>query len=167
MAFPLIPIVTALATGGTLVPHAAGRIIVTSAAGYVAGTYLSTSAIVGLLTATTATVGTGIAAAVVAFKGIVGGAGAGLSVGAATTKATGARVLSRTPVWIPVAIAAAAVSAVGGSGYIVYRIYKLKRKVLNTPNGAEAQFSEAEAKMVEQLIRLWPKKRIRRNGVAF
>ena len=40
MPLPLIPIISALAAGGTLVPHAAGGMIVTSAAGYVAGTYL-------------------------------------------------------------------------------------------------------------------------------
>ena len=43
MPIPFIPIIAALAAGGTLVPHAAGGMIVTSAAaGYVAGTYLST-----------------------------------------------------------------------------------------------------------------------------
>lgn len=49
MPLPLIPIITALAAGGTLVPHAAGGMIVTSATGYVAGTYLSTTAIGSLL----------------------------------------------------------------------------------------------------------------------
>ena len=38
MALPLIPISAALAAGGTLVPHAAGGMIVSSDGGYVAGT---------------------------------------------------------------------------------------------------------------------------------
>ena len=40
MPLPLIPVISALAAGGWLVPHAAGGLIVTSASGYVAGTYL-------------------------------------------------------------------------------------------------------------------------------
>ena len=46
MAIPLIPIMTALAAGGSLVPHAAGGLMVSSATagGYVAGTYLGTTA---------------------------------------------------------------------------------------------------------------------------
>ena len=45
MPLPLIPAIAALVAGGTLVPHAAGGLIVTSVGGYVAGTYLSTVAI--------------------------------------------------------------------------------------------------------------------------
>jgi hypothetical protein len=51
MPLPLIPVIAALAAGGTLVPHAAGGMIVTSAAGYVAGTYLTTAALGGLFAA--------------------------------------------------------------------------------------------------------------------
>lgn len=49
---PLAPIIAALYLGGTLVPHAAGGLSVTAAggSGYVAGTYLSTTAIVSIVT---------------------------------------------------------------------------------------------------------------------
>jgi len=57
MPIPLMAIISALAAGGSLVPHAAGGMIVTGAGGYVAGTYLSTTAIASLLAAATATVG--------------------------------------------------------------------------------------------------------------
>lgn len=59
MPIPIVPIIAALAAGGTLVPHAAGGLIVTSVSGYVAGTYLSTAAIGGLLTATSTVLGAG------------------------------------------------------------------------------------------------------------
>ena len=35
MPLPLVPIIAALAAGGSLVPHAAGGMIVTSAGGYI------------------------------------------------------------------------------------------------------------------------------------
>ena len=59
MPIPLIPIISALATGGTLVPHAAGGLIVTGASGYITGTFLSTAAISGLLATASATLGAG------------------------------------------------------------------------------------------------------------
>jgi hypothetical protein len=40
MPIPLIPIISALAAGGSLVPHATGGLIVTGAGGYIAGTFL-------------------------------------------------------------------------------------------------------------------------------
>ena len=78
MPLPLIPVVAALATGGTLVPHAAGGLIVSGAGGYVAGTYLSTAAIGSLIAAASTTLGagalylTGTAAAIVGSAGIFG-----------------------------------------------------------------------------------------------
>ena len=90
MPIPLIPIISALATGGTLVPHAAGGLIVTGASGYITGTFLSTAAI--------------------------------------------------------------------GCGYGGYRLFKLKRKLNETPEGEEAQFTETEAKMVEKVIKQLAKK---------
>jgi len=39
MPLPLIPKISAPTASGTLVPHAVGGMIVTSATGYVAGTY--------------------------------------------------------------------------------------------------------------------------------
>jgi hypothetical protein len=40
MPLPLIPIISALATGSSLVPHAAGGLIVTGASGYITGLFL-------------------------------------------------------------------------------------------------------------------------------
>jgi len=57
MPLPLISIIPALIAGGSLVPHAAGGMMVTSVAGYVAGMYLSTAAITGLIAAATNTLG--------------------------------------------------------------------------------------------------------------
>ena len=48
MPLPLIPIITARAAGGSLVPHAAGGMIVTAASGYVTGTYLITATLTSL-----------------------------------------------------------------------------------------------------------------------
>lgn len=152
MPIPLVAIISALAAGGTLVPHAAGGLIVTSASGYVAGTYLSTTAISGIITAASATFGagtlyfSGVMASIVGSSGIFG----------TTIGATGiirvlmsAGVISSTPVWIPIAAGSAAL----GCSYFGYRLYKLKRKIMETPEGGEAQFTETEAKIIEEIIK--------------
>lgn len=158
MPLPLIPVVAALAAGGSLVPHAAGGLIVTSASGYVAGTYLSTTAIGGLLyaAAATATGATGVLISSTAAA-VVGGAGIfGTTIGASgiTGVLMSAGLISSTPVWVPLAIGGAAV----GCGYGGYRLLKLKKKIVMTPEGAEATFSETEAKIVEKIVKRLAKK---------
>lgn len=155
MPIPLI--IAALAAGGTLVPHAAGGLIVTGASGYVAGTFLSTAAISGLLVTASATLGagalylSGVAASIVGSAGIFG-----TTIGA--TGITGvlmsAGIISSTPVWVPLATGGAAL----GCGYGGYRLLKLKRKLNDTPQGEEAQFSETEAKIIERIIKRLAKK---------
>ncbi len=157
MAFPLIPIVTALAAGGTLVPHAAGGMIVTAAGGYVAGTYLSTVAIGGVLAVATAAVGSGLALAVSAAKGVIGAslARAAVPTLAGTATLTGGAAsagvvsLLTAPVWLSLTTGGVAL----GLGYGVYRIAKLKQKATQTPAGVEAQFSDADANLVELVIK--------------
>lgn len=156
MPLPLIPIISALAAGGTLVPHAAGGMIVTSAAGYVAGTYLSTVAIGSLLTAATAALGagalflSGVAGTVIGSAGIFG-----TTIGATgiTGALMSAGLISSTPIWVPVAAGGAAISGAAGLGYGGYRLFKLKQKIARTANSEEAQFTETEAKIVERVIK--------------
>jgi hypothetical protein len=155
MALPLIPIITALAAGGSLVPHAAGGMIVTAAGGYVAGTYLSTATIAALLTGSATVMGTGAAVMTGAAASVVGSAGIfGTTVGA--TGITGllmsAGVIASTPVWVPVAIVGAGAGA-GGVAYSAFRYYSLRRKTLATPSGEEVNFTEKEAKVVEWILR--------------
>jgi uncharacterized membrane protein len=157
MPIPLIPIISALAAGGTLVPHAAGGLIVTGASGYVAGTFLSTAAINGLLATASATLGAGALYFSGAAASIVGSAGIfGTTIGA--TGITGALmsvgIISSTPVWVPIAASGAAL----GCGYGSYRLYKLRKKVSDTPEGEEAQFTETEAKVIEKIIKRIAKK---------
>jgi hypothetical protein len=157
MPLPLIAIIPALIAGGSLVPHAAGGLIVTSASGYVAGTYLTTAAISSLFATAATTLGTGALLLSGAAATIVGGAGIfGTTIGA--TGITGvlmsAGLISSTPVWIPVAVGGAAF----GCGVGSYRLLKLKRKIEATPKGQEAQFTEKEAKIVENLARRLGKK---------
>jgi len=152
MALALIPIISALAAGGTLVPHAAGGLIVTSLGGYVTGTYLSTATITALFAGGATALGTGAAVVSGAAAGIIGGAGLfGTTLGA--TGITGllmsAGIIASTPVWVPAAIAAAA----GGLAYGGFRYYTLQKKLLANPEGAEAQFTEREAKVIEWLLR--------------
>ena len=60
----LIPVIEALATGGVLVTHSSGGLIVANTVGsYVAGTFLSTTAVSSILGAT------GVAATGAAFLG--------------------------------------------------------------------------------------------------
>lgn len=157
MPLPLIAIVSALVAGGSLVPHAAGGLIVTSASGYVAGTYLTTAAISGLFATAATTLGTAALLLSGAAATIVGGAGIfGTTIGA--TGITGvlmsAGLISSTPVWVPVAVGGAAL----GCGVGSYRVLKLRKKIKATPMGQEAQFTEKEAKIVENLVRRLGKK---------
>lgn len=166
MPLPLIPIVAALAAGGTLVPHAAGGMIVTSAAGYVAGTYLSTAAVGGLLTAASTVLGAGAVYLSGAAGSIIGGAGIfGTTIGA--TGITGALmsigIISATPLWIPVAVGGAAAGGAAGLGYGGYRLLKLKKKIQTTEAGHEAQFTETEARLIERIIKRLGKKQDKRD----
>ena len=157
MPVPLIPIISALAAGGTLVPHATGGLIVSGANGYVAGTFLSTAAISGLLTTASATLGAGAAYLSGAAASIVGGAGIfGTTIGASgiTGALMSVGIISSTPVWVPLAAGGAAL----GCGYGGYRLLKLKRKLNGTPEGQEAQFSKTEAKIIEKIIKRLAKK---------
>ena len=149
MPIPLVPIVAALAAGGTLVPHAAGGMIVTAATGYVAGTYIGTAAIASILTAATATLGVGAALLTGVATTIVGSAGIfGTTIGA--TGLTGvlmsAGVLPATPIVVPIAVG----GAVLGVGYI---LLKLRRKLQNPKEGKEMQFTAIEAKIIEAVIK--------------
>ena len=151
MPLPLIPAIAALVAGGTLVPHAAGGLIVTSVGGYVAGTYLSTVAISTLVASGATALGTGVAVVCGAAAGVIGSAGIfGTTIGA--TGITGllmsAGIIASTPVWVPVAAAGAGV----GLGYGAYRFYTLRKKLVANPEGTEAQFTEGEAKVIEWLL---------------
>lgn len=59
-------------------------------------------------------------------------------------------LIESTPVWIPIATGSAAL----GCGYGGYLFFRLKRKVNETLEGAEAQFTNAEAKIIEKIIKL-------------
>ena len=115
LPLPLIPVFTAVSTGGVLVPHAAGGLIVTKAVGgYVAGTHL-TATTTSAIKATAATVLAGNVA-----PNVIGGAGVfGTSIGAKgiTGVLMSMGIMSSTPVWVPVALGCAAL----GYGYGSYR----------------------------------------------
>lgn len=152
MPLPLVPVIAALAAGGTLVPHAAGGLIVTSTGGYVAGTYLSTATVTALLAGGATALGTGAAVVSGAAAGVIGGAGIfGTTIGASgiTGLLMSAGLIASTPVWVPVAAAGAG----AGVAYGAYRYYQLRKKLTSMPAGGEAQFTEAEAKVIEWLLR--------------
>jgi len=158
MPLPLIPVVSALVAGGTLVPHAAGGLIVSGASGYIAGTFLSTAAISGLLASASATLGVGALYLSGTAASIIGGAGVfGTTIGASgiTGALMSAGIISSTPVWVPLAASGAAM----GCGYGGYRLYKLKKKLSDTPEGQEAKFTETEAKIIEKIIKRITKKK--------
>jgi hypothetical protein len=154
---PLIPVIAALAAGGTLVPHALGGLIVTSSTGYIVGTYLSTATITALLVGSATALGTGVAVVSGAAAGIIGGAGIfGTTIGASgiTGFLMSAGLIASTPVWVPVAIAAACV----GISYGAFKYYRLREKLQTTPEGEEVLFSKLEAKVIEWLLRRLAKK---------
>lgn len=155
MPFPFIPIVAALAAGGTIVPHAAGGVIVTSVAagGYVAGTYLSTAAIASVLSGGLAVLGAGAAVVTGAASAAIGSAGIfGTTIGATgiTGALMSAGLISATPIWIPLAIGGSLLGIFVGA----YRLYKLRKKIRQTLPGQEALFTEQEARAIERVIRL-------------
>lgn len=158
MPLPLIPIFTALAAGGSLVPHAAGGMIVTmGASGYVAGTYLSSAAIASLVTGAGAVLGAGALTLTGAASAIIGSAGIfGTTVGASglTGVLMSAGIIPATPIGVPIAIGTAA----AGAGYLSYLLVKLRRKLRAAENGQEVHFTESEAKVIEAIIRRAAKK---------
>lgn len=161
MPIPIVPIIAALAAGGTLVPHAAGGLIVTSVSGYVAGTYLSTAAIGGLLTATSTVLGAGALCLSGVAGSIIGSAGIfGTSIGASgvTGGLMSAGLIAATPIWVPIAVGGAVAGGAAGLGYGGYKLSKLKQKIHRTAQGEEARFTEQEAKMIEKILLLENKK---------
>ncbi len=157
MPIPLIPIVTAIAAGGSLVPHAAGGMIVSTVGGYVAGTYLSTAAIASILTVATTTLGVGAAVLTGAATTIVGSAGIfGTTIGASglTGILMSAGILHATPIALPIAIAGGALGFI----YLSFVLFKLKWKLRKIREGKEVQFTKIEAKIIEVLVKLLSEK---------
>ena len=157
MPIPLIPIVSALAAGGTLVPHATGGLIVSGAGGYVAGTFLSTTAISGLMTTASVTLGAGALYLSGTAASIIGSAGFfGTTIGATgiTGALMSAGIISSTPIWAPLAAGGAAL----GLGYGSYRMLKLNRKLKNALPGEEVRFTNTEASIIEKIIKRLAKK---------
>jgi hypothetical protein len=153
---PLIPIISALAAGGSLVPHAAGGLIVTSAGGYVAGTYLSSAAIASLLTGAGAALGAGALTVTGAASAIIGSAGIfGTTIGASglTGVLMSVGILPATPIGLPIAIGTAGL----GAGYLSYLLLKLRKKLRAAERGIEVQFTDLEARIIEAVIRRFAK----------
>jgi hypothetical protein len=153
---PIPIVVAALVAGGSLVPHAAGGfIVVSSAGGYIAGTYLSTAAIVALVGAGTATLATGAALATGLASSAIGSAGIfGTTVGASglTGVLMSAGLISATPLYVPLLIGAGGVGATGLLAYGSYQFYKLKRKLSAAVPGQEVVFTPADARIVQRLL---------------
>lgn len=158
MPLPLVPVIAALAGGGSLVPHAAGGLIVTmGASGYVAGTYLSTAAIASLVTGAGALLGAGALTLTGATAAIIGSAGIfGTTIGASgiTGFLMSVGILPATPIGVPIAVGGAAV----GTGYLSYLLLKLRGKLRRAKEGEEVQFSDVEAKIIEAVIRRFAKR---------
>ena len=157
MALPLIPIISALAAGGSLVPHAAGGLIVSSAGGYVAGTYLSSAAISSLLLGSGALLGVGALSASGIATAIIGSAGYfGTTVGA--TGITGwlmsAGIISATPIMYPVGVGLAGLAGVALTGVVL----RLRHKLKLASKGQEVIFNAIEAKIIEVLLVFFAKK---------
>ena len=157
MPLPLLPIIPALLAGGSLVPHAAGGLIVSGAGGYVAGTYLSSAAIASLMTGAGALLGAGVLTLSGVAGAIVGSAGIfGTTIGASglTGLLMSAGILPATPIGVPIAIGGVTI----GAGYLSYLLLGLRRKLQRAARGEEVQFTELEAKIIEAIIRRFAKK---------
>ena len=167
MPLPIIPVISALSAGGTLVPHAGGGMIVTSATGYVAGTYLSTTAIGGIVATASASLG----AVAIYLTGVAGTIIGGVGIFGTTVGATGITgfvmsigVLPATPIWIPIVIGVTLLILAILLGYGGYRFYKLEKKIRSSRNGEEAEISESEAKFLERIFRRFGKRLTDESG---
>jgi len=134
--------------------------IVTSAAGYVVGTYLSTAAISTIIYSAGATalaaLGLGTAAVAGAGSAIIGSAGLfGTTVGASglTGILMSAGLISATPIAVPVGLGLAGITGIGVIGYAAVQMRKMKRRLAEVPAGVELEFSEKDAKLIEKLIK--------------
>lgn len=153
MPIPLV--IAALSAGGTLVPHAAGGFIVSTAGCYVAGTYISTAAVAAILTTSAGLLSTGAAVATVGASAIIGSAGIfGTTVGASglTGALMSVGIISSTPIWIPVAVAGTALAGSGAMGYAAYQIYQMRKQVAAIPDGEEVEFTEHQARVFQLLL---------------
>lgn len=152
MPIPLVPLISAFAAGGHLVPHAAGGLIVSMAStGYVAGTYLSTGAIVSLVTAASAVLGAGVLSVTGFASAIIGSAGIfGTTIGASglTGFLMSAGILPSTPILIPIV----AGGAIAGGIYLSFQLLRLRRKLDSAKDGTEVKFTENEARIIEAVI---------------
>lgn len=160
MPIPLIAAAQALAAGGTLVPHAAGGLIVSSGGGYVAGTYLSTAAISGLISGAVVSGASAIGAGALMVSGLAGKMIGGAGLFGTTVGSSGIigglmsiGLLSSTPVWVPLAVGGAAAGGVAGLGYGAYREIGFRKKLKAAEGGEEVVFTEAEARRIERLLR--------------
>lgn len=157
MLLPLVPIITALASGGSLVPHAAGGLIVSGASGYIAGTYLSSASIGSLATVAGAALGAGALTLSGVASAIIGSAGIfGTTIGASGLIGLlmSAGIWPATPIGVPIAIGGAAV----GTSYLSFLLFKLRKKLRAAQAGEEVHFTEVEAKILEAIIRRAAKK---------
>jgi hypothetical protein len=62
--------------------------------------------------------------------------------------------LPATPIGVPIAIGTAA----AGAGYLSYLLLRLRKKLRKAMEGEEVQFTEAEAKIIEAIIRRFAKR---------
>lgn len=154
-SMPIPLVIAALSAGGTLVPHAAGGFIVSSAGGYVAGTYISTAAVATFLATGAGVLATGAAVATGAAGAVIGSAGIfGTTVGATgiTGALMSAGIISSTPIWVPLAAAGTALVGGGAVGYAAYHIYQMRKQAAATPEGEEVQFTENQARVLQLLL---------------
>lgn len=169
----MVPVVAALNAGGHRVAHSAGGLIVYSATtgGYVAGTYVSTAALASFLTGSAVAAGAlgtaAVGGAAIWAYGTVAGAAASLVGGAGffgtaigATGATGLLMswglLPSVPVFVPVLIGIASISAtflVGAGVYYAVSVRRLRKKVISAPADVEVQFTSRDAKVAEKMLR--------------
>ena len=154
----LLPILSGLVPGASIVAHSSGGLILTGANGYVAGTLISTS-IIQAAFASLSLVGAASLYLTGALAAIWGSAGIfGTTIGASGIKGflmtTG--LISSTPVWLPLAcISATAIAFFTALLPLIRLVQKLKA----TPEGQEAIFTPREAKMIEHVLKRLAKRK--------
>ncbi|MCY3675480.1 MAG: hypothetical protein OXH65_03295 [Paracoccaceae bacterium] len=164
MALP-VALVPALAAGGTLVPHAHGLIVVSATGGYVANTFLSSSAISTLLVGGGAAGGaTGGILAWVFGERLLDSIGTEQMANPSTGKTitnTGALALA-TPV--AVGLLYGLFSLVGremkkDTEKYIPMFESIHKKLELAENGEEQEYTEEEGKLIQTLIELEEKRK--------
>lgn len=145
---PIPIVIAALAAGGTLVAHGAGGFIVTSSAGaYVAGTYISTTTVVALLSGSAGLIAGGVTAADARIAGRR----------EEVSRSPG--TISSAPAWVSNAAAGIRSAGRDSMGFATGQVYRMRAMAAAASEGVEVRFTDSQARVLQFILLQMPRSR--------